>query len=174
MLAIYSALTAGYNPKGEVAQSCPTLCDPVDCNLLGFSVHGILQARILEWIAISFSRGSSPPRDRTQVSRIGGKHFNLWATRECIIQDFNYSLIEQWKCRVEKWRGLKIVFVPAAEKTVLILMEYCDLLWFEDHWNKYIFRNIVSFSLASLSTLNLQKLRLFIKWKWRIFKIFLE
>ena len=44
---------------GEVAQSCPTLCDPVDCNLLGFSVHGILQARILEWIAISFSRGSS-------------------------------------------------------------------------------------------------------------------
>ena len=45
--------------EGEVAQSCPTLCDPVDCNLLGFSVHRILQARILEWIAISFSRGSS-------------------------------------------------------------------------------------------------------------------
>ena len=40
-------------------QSCPTLCDPMDCNLLGFSVHGILQARILEWIAISFSKGSS-------------------------------------------------------------------------------------------------------------------
>ena len=45
--------------KGEVTQSCPTLCDPMDCNLLGFSVHGVLQARILEWIAISFSRGSS-------------------------------------------------------------------------------------------------------------------
>ena len=44
-------------------QSCPTLCDPVDCNLLGFSVLGILQARILEWIAISFSGGSSGPRD---------------------------------------------------------------------------------------------------------------
>ena len=39
--------------EGEVAQLCPTLCDPVDCNLLGFSVHGILQARILEWVAIS-------------------------------------------------------------------------------------------------------------------------
>ena len=51
--------------EGEVAQSCPTLCDPMDCNLLGFSVHGILQARILEWIAISFSKGSSRPRDRT-------------------------------------------------------------------------------------------------------------
>ena len=69
---------------GEVAQSCPTLCDPMDCNLLGFSIHGILQARILEWIAISFSRGSSRPRDRTLVSRIGGRRFNLWATREAV------------------------------------------------------------------------------------------
>ena len=43
----------------EVAQSCPTRCDPVDCSLPGFSVHGILQARILEWVTISFSRGSS-------------------------------------------------------------------------------------------------------------------
>ena len=63
--------------EGEVAQSCPTLCDPMDGNLLGFSIHGILQARILEWIAISFSRGSSQPRDQTQVSRIGGRRFNL-------------------------------------------------------------------------------------------------
>ena len=66
----------------EVAQSCPTLCDPVDCSLPGSSVHGILQARVLEWAAISFSRGSSQPRDRTQVSRIAGRRFNLWATRE--------------------------------------------------------------------------------------------
>ena len=67
---------------GEVTQSCPTLCDPVDCSLPGSSVHGILQARTLEWVAISFSRGSSWPRDQTQVSRIGGRCFNLWATRE--------------------------------------------------------------------------------------------
>ena len=66
----------------EVAQSCLTLCDPVDCSPPGSSIHGILQARILEWVAISFSRGSSPPRDRTQVSRISCRHFNLWATRE--------------------------------------------------------------------------------------------
>ena len=66
----------------EVAQSWPTLYDPVDCSLPGFSVHGILQARILEWVAISFSRGSSQPRDGTQVSHIGGRRFNLWATRE--------------------------------------------------------------------------------------------
>ena len=66
----------------EVAQSCLTLCDPMDCSLSGFSIHGILQARILEWVTISASRGSFQPRDRTQVSRIGGRRFNLWATRE--------------------------------------------------------------------------------------------
>ena len=66
----------------EVAQSCPTLCDSVDYSSPGSSVHGILQARILEWVAISFSRGSSRPRDRTQVSRIAGRRCNLWATRE--------------------------------------------------------------------------------------------
>ena len=43
----------------EVAQSCPTLCDPMDCSLPGFSIHGIFQARVLKWVAISFSRGSS-------------------------------------------------------------------------------------------------------------------
>ena len=62
----------------EVAQSCPTLCDPVDCSLPSFSIHGILQARILEWVTISFSRGSSWPRDGIQVSLIGGRRFNLW------------------------------------------------------------------------------------------------
>ena len=51
----------------KVAQSRPTLCNPVDCSLPGSSVHGILQARILEWVAIPFSRGSFQPRDRTQV-----------------------------------------------------------------------------------------------------------
>ena len=61
----------------EVAQSCPTLCNPVDCSLPDSSLRGILQARILEWVAISFSRGSSQPRDRTQVSHIAGRCFNL-------------------------------------------------------------------------------------------------
>ena len=64
----------------EVTQLCLTLCDPVDCSLPGSSIHGILQARILEWVAISFSRGSSRPRDQTWVSHIGGRCFNLWAT----------------------------------------------------------------------------------------------
>ena len=68
-----------------VAQSCLTLCDPtdcMDCSLSGSSVHGILQARILEWVSISFSRGSSKARDRTWVSCIVSRFFTVWATRE--------------------------------------------------------------------------------------------
>ena len=65
-----------------VAQSCLTLCDPVDCSPPGSSVHGILQARILEWVAMPFSRRSSQPRDRTQLSCIAGGFFTDWATRE--------------------------------------------------------------------------------------------
>ena len=63
----------GHESESEVAQSCPTLCDPVDCSPPCSSVHGILQARVLEWVAISFTRGSSWPRDRTQVSCIVSK-----------------------------------------------------------------------------------------------------
>ena len=53
----------------------------MDCSLPGSSIHGIVQARVLEWVAISFSRGSSRPRNRTQVFHIAGRCFNLWATR---------------------------------------------------------------------------------------------
>ena len=68
--------------ESEVAQLCPTLCDPMDCSLPGSSVHRIFQARVLEWVAISFSRGSSRPRDQTQVSHVAGRRFTIWATRK--------------------------------------------------------------------------------------------
>ena len=63
--------------QSEVSQLCLTLCGPMDCSLPGSPVHGIFQARVLEWAAISFSRGSSRPRDRTWVSRIVGRHFTI-------------------------------------------------------------------------------------------------
>ena len=63
--------------KVNVAQSCPTLWDPMD-----YTVHKILQTRILEWVVFPFSRGSSQPRDWTQVSRIAGGFFTSWVTRE--------------------------------------------------------------------------------------------
>ena len=78
--AIFCGFPTSYKVKeseSEVTQSCPTLCDPVDCSPPGSSVHGILQARILEWVVISFSRGSSRPRDRSQVSRLAGRRFSL-------------------------------------------------------------------------------------------------
>ena len=65
-----------------VTWSCPTLCNPVDCNPPGSSLYEILQARILEWFAISFSRGSSWPRDPTWLSHTVGRFFTVWATGE--------------------------------------------------------------------------------------------
>ena len=72
--------------ESEVAQSCPTLCDPMDCSLPGSSAHGIFKARVLEWGVVSFSRGSSQPRDQTQVSRVVGRCFC------CLSQPILYTL----------------------------------------------------------------------------------
>ena len=80
----------------EVTHSCPTLCDPMGCSLPGSSVHGIFQATVLEWIAISFSRGSSQPRVRTRVSRTVDRRFTVWATRE-VLESVRHDLIV--------WRG---------------------------------------------------------------------
>ena len=82
------------------AQSCPTLCNPMDCSLPGSSVHGILQARILEWVVISFSRGSSQPRDWTYISCTSRQILYHWATRS------HLSLLTFcfWSCRVRKIR----------------------------------------------------------------------
>ena len=65
----------------------------LDCSLSGSSVHGIFQARVLEWIAISFSRGSSRPRNRTRVSHIAGRLFTLWITREALNLPSTYCYI---------------------------------------------------------------------------------
>ena len=76
-----------------VAQSCPTLWDPMDCSLPGSSVHRIFQARILKWVAIPFSKISSWPRDRTQVSCIAGRFFTIWATREALSNSYYHFKI---------------------------------------------------------------------------------
>ena len=72
----------GYYQLRKMKVKCPTLCNTMDCSPPGSSVHGIFQARVLEWVAISFSRGSSWPRDQTQVSRVAGRSFTVWAIRE--------------------------------------------------------------------------------------------
>ena len=75
----------GLLPKWKWSRSVMSnSCDPTDCSPPDSSVHGIYQARVLEWVAISFSRRSSWPRDWTWVSRVAGRHFTLWATREAL------------------------------------------------------------------------------------------
>ena len=95
--------------ESEAAQSCPTLHDPMDYILPGSSVHGIFQARVLEWVAISFSRGSSRHRDWTRVSHTAGRCFTLWATREatCYKRSHCYRTILQNKWRENFCLGLE-------------------------------------------------------------------
>ena len=75
-----------------VTQPCPTLCNPMDCSLPGSSAHGILLARILEWVAVLFSRGSFWPRDWTCGSCIAGEFLTVWATREALSQVSGFEL----------------------------------------------------------------------------------
>jgi len=84
------------NKWSEVAQSCPTLCDSMDYSLPGSSVLGIFQAIVLEWIAISFSRGSSRPRDQTRVSHIVDRRFTVWATREVLEVNRGAKIMLRW------------------------------------------------------------------------------
>ena len=85
IMNLLSEIVEAQNQWVLAIQSCPTLCDPMDCSLPGSSVHGILQMRILEWVAIPFSRGFSWFRDWTSASCVScteGRFFPIWATRE--------------------------------------------------------------------------------------------
>ena len=98
LIVIYLFFSCLGESESEVAQSCTTLCDPMDSSLPGSSVHGIFQAVVLEWIAISFSRGSSQTRDWTLVSRIVDRHFTVWVTREVLVEAANYLLSPVGNC----------------------------------------------------------------------------
>ena len=84
-----------------VTQLCPDLCDPMDCSPPGSSVHGILQARILEWVAISFFCRSFWPRDWARVSSIAGGFFTIWASREAQVLFWSFcGFKKKFFCRV--------------------------------------------------------------------------
>ena len=110
----------------KVAQLCPTLCDPMD-----FTVHGILQARILEWVAFPFSRGSSQHRDRTQVSCIAGRFFTSRATREtCYTPKRHEKMLPQKKCTqmftvvLLKWPNPELTQISSRQMWCIHTMEY--------------------------------------------------
>ena len=95
-----------------VAQSCPTLWDPMDCSPPGSSVHGILQTKILERVAIPFSRGSSRPRNRNWVSCIASRFFTAWTTR--------------WGKLGPLWTHLLLTqVIPSEESNVQIWDSFC-------------------------------------------------
>ena len=94
----------------SITQSCPTLCDPMNCSPPGSSVHGVSLARILEWVVISYSRGSSPPRDQTHISPTMplGKPFQLPFPEKCLLllnSSFKIHPIKTWGCLGEHSPG---------------------------------------------------------------------
>ena len=115
----------------EGAQSCPTLCNPMVCSLQRSSIHGIFQARTLEWVAIYFSKGSSQPRDRTRVSGIVGRRFTIWGTTEIHLRNLlKYRLLcFTWK---EVWgRDRKLTLQVTFQETLLLLVHG---LYFGNRW----------------------------------------
>ena len=116
--------------------SCVRLCDPMNCSLPGSSVHGMLQARILEWVA--FSRGSSQPRDQTQFYHIAGRFFIIWATREANtpIQNRKFKV---WGKNLDilkpsSWRlnhkNLKFMYDVQRYKSVIFGLQYLHICKF--------------------------------------------
>ena len=108
-----------------VTQSCLTFCDPMDCSPPGSSVHETLQARKLGWVAISFSRRSSRPRDWTWISCIAGRCFIIWATRKTLVPDsFFVFLLEEMFVQVQALQQR----VPGPS------LSHCYLLWCQECW----------------------------------------
>ena len=114
-------------PLGEacvlVAQSCPPLYDPRDCSPPGSSVHGIPQARILECVAISFSRGSSPPRDWTWVSCIAGRFFTAEPWGKLIKDSYIWSRIDVQSC--VSFRSTVLWFTYIEKYRYVYFYVYC-------------------------------------------------
>ena len=113
------------------AQSCLTLCDPTECSLPVFSVHVILQARILEWVAIPFSRGSSWPRDQTQVSPITGRFFLLGTPIDefiCGIFYFPHVSDIVWSLAFSFWLASPNVIILVASLAD-IFFAACEGCW---------------------------------------------
>ena len=97
-----------------------SLCDSKDCRLPDSSIHGILQARIVEWVAIPFSKGSSRPRNLTQVSCIAGRFFTVWATREAIyVYTYHYISWLGESYKIKKQNTIKRFF--SSSPSILLL-----------------------------------------------------
>ena len=121
--------------ESEVTQSRQTLPSSMDCSLPGSSIHGIFRTRILEWVVISFSRGSSQPRDQTWVFHIAGKLFTISATREspflptleprCLFLHCPHMLATSYLCLSNTWNETGM----AEEMNFYILTKFKNYTW---------------------------------------------
>ena len=141
-----------------VTQSCLTLCDPLGHRLPGSSVHGILQARILEWIAIPFSRGSSWPRDQTQVSCTVGRFFTVWASMTLQTSQHLTQRVPKWHLfsfhKISLYTSLypcfggQLLCVSVGERGGVII----DMIdWITCHMTELIFQSLLLLRVQSLS-----------------------
>ena len=112
-------------------QSCLTLCDPMDCSPPGSSVHEISQTRILEWVPISFSRGSSWPRDQTRISGMDRRILDHWTTREALCvkplkskEFWSLGPVTQWS----KWQVLRLNWDLTPDPTC-VYVSVCMCAW---------------------------------------------
>ena len=141
--------------KWKLFSQCPALCDPMDSNLPDSCVHGILQARILEWVAVPFSRGSSQPRDQTQVFRIAGRFFTVWAIREFFIAyswTLCFKLIDQ--IFMDSLLGSPFLLLyMSVFMLVSYSYEYYNKVWMREHLS---FKNCFKFSSACIPLLFLR------------------
>ena len=120
--------------KVLVAQSCPTLCDPMDCGPTGSHVHGIFPARILEQVAISFSRRSSQPRDQIWVFHIAGRFFTIWATRKAVEYVKKELICEYWfyillSCWIDLWLKNFFLYCSIVDLQCCVSFCYCKVKW---------------------------------------------
>ena len=128
----------------ECAQSCPILCSPMDCNPPGSSVHGLFQARILYWVAVSFSEGSSRPRDWTLVSYTGRQVLYHWATWEAArglwiasrpwpIRAPERLTGTQNRCSWTTWKEGALLEVPSShyQPVTAISLRYCSWSFYD-------------------------------------------
>ena len=148
-------------PTGTVkgAQSRLTFCDPMD-----YMVHGILQARLLEWVAFPFSRGSSQPRDGSQVSHIAGGSFTSWATREA--QDFYEERIKKiFTCYSTR---LTIFLLFHKWMATSISPPQVSTLQFQENFLQYLME-FFSMICRWLTPKSVFKTQILFKWHFSIF-----
>ena len=164
--------------KVKVAQPCPTLYNPMD-----YTAHGILQARILEWVSFPFSRGSSQPRDQTHVACIAGRFFTSWATREAqeywsrslsllqgtfLIQELNPGVLH---CR---WILYQLSYQGTVDMEGQLYVIHCQLQRGISIPNPYVVRGSTILPLNGVSELPHTRLHKLIRGNCYIFENFVS